>query len=489
MAYIMKQKSIKKNMIMSTILTSANFIFPVITYSYVARVLSPSGTGRVAFVNSVLQYFSYLAVLGIPAYGVREVAKVRDDKEKMSELVQELLLLNLVSTLISYILLSIAIIAVPRLYSERALFIVMGSYIFLNTIGLEWVYQALEEYSYITVRSLVFKVISVALTFILIKSEKDALFYGFVHIFTNSASYIMNFFHVRKYVKFRKGLKYNFKKHMKAIFTLFAASIIITIYTNFDITMIGFISTEHEVGLYNAALKIKSIILSLSTAVTTVLVPRMAYYLRDNDREKAGGLIEKSFRVSMVLAIPVAVYIFIFAIDCISLLCGEEYLEAVPTLRILIACVLPLVLTNLFGNQILIPSGNEKRYSQSVFVGMWINLGLNSIMIPRLGAFGAAVATLITECWNVFWMSGGAKDYRKDLLKKINFIIYILPLMVASGCSFFVSLMLHYSLFFKNVVTGFVFFGVYYLTLIIEKEPIIMQQIRNFVEKIKFSLN
>lgn len=480
----MRHKSIKKNMIMSIILTFANFIFPLITYSYVARVLTPAGTGRVAFVNSILSYFSYIAILGIPAYGVREVAKVRDDKEKMSNLVQELLVLNTMSTAFSYFLLTLTVILVPKLYSEKMLFIVMGASIFLNTIGLEWVYQALEEYSYITIRSLAFKVISVILTFLLIRSEHDVAYYGFVHIFTSSASYLMNFFHVRKYVSFKKKIQYSFKRHIKPILTLFASSIIITIYANFDVSMIGFINTEYEVGLYSSAQKIKQIILSLSTAITAVLVPRMAYYLNNNDAEKSGQLIEKSLRVSMDLAVPVAIYVFVFAEDCLLFICGDEYLPAVRTLRILIACIIPLVFTNLFGNQILIPKGNEKRYSQSVFVGMWINLGLNALMIPKLGAFGAAIGTLVTECWNVFWMSGGARDYRQSLIRNINFVTYLLPMIIATSGSIIVGRLVTFSLFCRLVATGITFFSIYYFSLIAEKEPIVTEQLRSVMDKI-----
>lgn len=161
----MKEKSIKKNMIMSVVLTSANFLFPLLTYSYVARVLTPAGTGRVAHANSILSYFSYIAILGIPAYGLREVAKVRDNKEKMSTLVQELLIINLISTFVAYFAFFLSVAFVPKLFSERHLFCVMAPYIILNTIGLDWVYQALEDYTYITIRSLFFKVIAVVLTF------------------------------------------------------------------------------------------------------------------------------------------------------------------------------------------------------------------------------------------------------------------------------------------------------------------------------------
>lgn len=249
--------------------------------------------------------------------------------------------------------------------------------------------------------------------------------------------------------------------------------------------MLGFISTEYEVGLYNAALKIKSIVLSLSSAVTAVLIPRISYYLSSENSEKVKQLIEKSLRVSLNLAIPVAMFIFIFAKECLVFLCGTEYIGAVSTLRVLICCIIPLVLTNLFGNQLLIPLGMEKRYSQSVFVGMWINLGLNVILIPIMGAYGAAFGTLITEMWNVFWMSNGVKSYRNTLIKEISYRHYFIPMFIASFVSVVIGNVLNIALVSKLFIVAFLFFTIYYLFLIIEKEPLVAEQINLTISKFK----
>ena len=470
---------------MSVILTSANFIFPLITYSYVARILTPAGTGKIAFVDSILSYFAYLAMLGIPTYGVREVAKLRDNKEEMSKLVKELFILNLFSTCISYIFLFFSVIFIPRLYEERFLFIIMGISIFLNTIGLEWVYQALEEYSYITIRSIVFKIISVILIFLMVKSGNDIKIYGFLHIFTNSASYILNFIHIRKYLTVTKKNVYDLSRHIKPVITLFAASVIITIYANFDVSMLGFMSIEQEIGLYNAATKIKMIVRSLSTAITNVLVPRMAYYLQNKNEDMAGKLIVKSLRVSFIIAIPVAVYIFVFAEYCIVFLCGEEYLMSVSTLRVLMICIIPLVLTNLFGVQILIPSGNEKHYTQSVFIGLWINLILNFWLIPIHGSFGAAIATLVTEIWNVIWMGIGVKPFIKKLLTEINFFIYIIPMLASVLCSYSIITRFDLSTFIILAISSTVYFALYYMLLYLLKEPIVRKQSFQIINNIK----
>lgn len=180
----MQHKSMKKNMLMSIINTSSGFVFPLITYSYVARILHTTGTGKVAFVQSVLTYFSYIASLGISGYGMRECAKVRDDRNKLSKLTQELLIINLVSTIFSYALLIAVVVLSSKLQSYKSLFWVMSCSILLQTLGMEWLYGALEEYSYITIRSLVFKTISVILIFVLVKNENDYITYGALTIFT-----------------------------------------------------------------------------------------------------------------------------------------------------------------------------------------------------------------------------------------------------------------------------------------------------------------
>lgn len=480
-----KQKSLKTNMIMSMILTASNFVFPLITYSYVARVLTPEGTGKVAFVNSILQYFSYAATLGIPSYGLRECAKVRDNKKVCSHLVQELLIINLISTAIAYIGLILAVINVEKLFYYKEVFLVMSIYIILNTIGVEWLYQALEEYSYITIRSLLFKCVSVILTFILIRKSSDILWYAFLSVFTISANYICNFINVRKYISFKKVSKYNLKRHLKPIITLFSASIIITIYANFDISMLGFISTEYEVGLYNATLKIKNIVISISMAITSVIVPRIAYCFEHNQNKKVQDLLVKSMQGSLILTVPIAVYILIFPENVLKFVCGEQYITAANTLRVLMLCIFPMILSNLFGNQLLIPLGLEKYYTQSVFIGMWINIGLNLAMIPRWGAVGAAIGTLVTEIWNVVWMSGKVKKYRIFVVKCINYLIYSFALIVGAalsiGISFFAN---NGGILIQLIATAGVFFGTYYCVLIICKEPIITLQLNKVLNKI-----
>lgn len=255
----MKQKSIKINFIMNMILTMSSFIFPLITFPYVSRILLPVGTGKVSFATSLISYFSMFAQLGIPTYGIRVCAKVRDNREELTRTVQELLTINLVMSVLSYIALFIVLTFVPRLQADKPLYIIMSFTIILTSIGMEWLYKALEQYMYITVRSVIFKFIALIAMFLLIHEQQDYVIYGGITILAASASNIFNLINVHKYIDLKPVGDYNFRRHLKPVATFFAMACATTIYTNLDNVMLGFMATDADVGYYNAAVKIKKI--------------------------------------------------------------------------------------------------------------------------------------------------------------------------------------------------------------------------------------
>ena len=139
---------------MNTMLTVASVLFPLITFPYVSRVLLAEGTGKVNFAMSVVVYFNMFAQLGIPVYGIRACARVRDDREELSRTAHELLFTGLVTSVLSAIFLCVSVILIPRLYNEKLLYVILSSMIWLETLGMEWLFKALEQYTYMTVRSL-----------------------------------------------------------------------------------------------------------------------------------------------------------------------------------------------------------------------------------------------------------------------------------------------------------------------------------------------
>ena len=481
----MSQKSIKKNMVMSIILTISNFLFPLITYSYISRTLGPTGVGKVAFAASIITYFAYLASLGIPLYGLREVAKLRNDKKKLTKLIKELLTLNLIFCVISYLLLIPCVLLIPSFSTQKIIFFIISMQIILECLGMEWVYKGLEEYSYITTRSLIFKLIYVPLTFLLIRNSNDIVWYAFLTIFVTSANYICNFINIRKHIDLKTKTKLEIKKHFKPIFTLFFAVAIINIYANFDISMIGIIKGDYYVGLYNSALKIKAIILSLSTAITAVLIPRISYYIGKKKYDDVKKLSLLSLKTTMLLAVPISIFAFIYAKEVLLFLCGSAFIKAASTLRVLMLCVIVLCLTNLFGNQLLIPFGKEKRYTISVIVSLFINLSLNFLLIPTYGSYGAAIGTLVTEIWNAIYMGYGVKEYVAYVFKNTKLLEYALCLFIASSSSYLISTMLNCGVFIKLSIIGIIFMAIYYLLIIVFR----VENLQNLFSNLKENKN
>ena len=198
----MKGKSLKLNFVMNAILTMSSIIFPLITFRYVSNILLPDGTGKVSFAISLITYFNMFAQLGIPIYGIRICAMVRDNKEELTRTAHELLVLNFIVGAVSYFVLLLAILFVPKLQEDRALYIIVSSTIFLSAIGMEWLYKALEQYTYIAIRSIIFKLIAMVGMFLLIHQKSDYVVYGGITVFASSAANIINLFHARKYIGF-----------------------------------------------------------------------------------------------------------------------------------------------------------------------------------------------------------------------------------------------------------------------------------------------
>ena len=328
-------KSVKFNMIMNAILTMSNIIFPLITFPYATRILLPAGMGKISFATSVVAYFSMFAQLGIPTYGVRTCAKIRDDKEKLSKTVQELLLINIITVLISYTVFAGAILAVPRFNREKELLIIMGISILLNAMGVEWLYKALEQYSYITIRSIIFKVVALLSMFLLIHNKEDYIIYGGITIFAASASNILNFINLRKHIILKPLGGYELKKHMKPMLVFFAVSVAATIYTNLDNVMLGFMKDDTEVGYYTAAVKVKTILVSLITSASVVLLPRASLYIEKGEKDEFFRILNKTLRLVLLMAIPLAIYFIMYAEESILLLSGKEFIDSILPMQII----------------------------------------------------------------------------------------------------------------------------------------------------------
>lgn len=464
---------------MNIVLKMSEYIFPLITLPYVTRTLGVLNNGKISFAASVIAYFSMFAQLGIPMYGIRECAKCRDDQNKLTQTVQELLIINTCSVILSFIALTVCLLSIEKFHSERVLMTINSMTIILNMIGMEWLYQALEQYQYITVRNIVFKIISIVMLFLLVHCQEDYVIYTAISIFSSGGSSILNLWNTRKILarKTYFGL-YDLKRHLQPVFTFFALSVAVSIYTSMDTVMLGFLSSNEEVAYYALATKLKMILATTIAALGPVLLPRISYCLAHQKREEFLSYIEKSLHFVILLAFPVTIFFFTMASQVVDILGGAEYVPAVKCVKVITTAVLPLGVGNIACQQILAPMGKEKLTMYSTILGALINIMINLLLIPEYGAVGAAVATVLAEgiiacvqikfCWI---------EMRKAFRK-----LPIMEIIITNGLAtiFLVELsknIREINSFFQICIAGLFFGAVYGMVLFLFKDPLIMNVI------------
>lgn len=480
----MKIHSVKYNFIMNAILTVAGIIFPLITFPYISRVLLVEGSGKVAFATSVVTYFTMFASLGIPTYGVRACAIVRDNKEKLSKTVQELLIISGGTTLLTYIVFGISLFVIPEFAQERTLLLIVGLGIGLNTIGVQWLYNALEQYSYITTCSILFKVIGMILMFLLVKESSDYQIYGGVYVIASFGSYVLNFICLRKFVTFQKTGTYQSKQHLKHIMVFFAMSAGASIYLNLDVVMLRFLQSNEAVGYYNAGIKVKTVLVTCVTSLGTVLLPRLSYYIETADKKAFQLMVGKAFRFVFVAASAVTVYFSIFARESILLLSGEAFLPAVGPMMILMPTVLLIGLSNVTGIQILTPNGREREVMYSIWGGAILDFVLNLIVIPKFSANGAALSTLLAEGMVLLLQCWFLRDVLWSYIRQVQCWKIVIALAVASVMTIPVKIWIDSGVFVTLLVSAIVFFGGYAVVLLLLKEPFVSEILNSGIHAI-----
>jgi O-antigen/teichoic acid export membrane protein len=436
----MKKKSLTSNYIFNVSLTVLNLLFPMITFPYVSRVIGVSGVGKVGYVTSIVNYFLIFASLGIPNYGVREIAKSSDDKNKSSKVFSEIFLIGVISSFLSFSVYYIMIFSFGYFKGERNLYIISGLTLILNMFSIDWMYKGFEDYKFFTMRSLFFKVVSIALLFVLVTGRGDYINYALVSIIALSGANIVNIIMSRRHVKFSfKGLK--IKRHLTPIMILLSTEIAINIYANLDSTMLGAIAGDLYVGYYTAAIKITKMVVPVVTSLGIVLLPRLSYYIKENNRAEFDGLVSKSIQYILFISLPAVTGLFMLSPEIIRLFSGRDFEPAITSMRICTPIVLFMGLSNLTGVQILIPLGKEKQLLKAVIIAAVTNFILNLVMIPLFKQNGAAISTVVVEFLVLAIQMYYIKDYLKGKLFTTANSKYIIGALIVAGAVMLVKLL------------------------------------------------
>lgn len=473
--------SIKKNLIYNILLQVVTLLIPLVTVPYVSRVLGKDGIGTYSYTLSIVQYFIIIGTLGISMYGNRAIAYVRDDKEKMSKTFWAITALKALTSGIA-LLVYILIFGTNEKYGT--IFLIQSINIIANIIDISWLYMGLEDFKKTVTRNLLVKIICVISIFLFIKDYDDLYLYVIINAMMALLGNLVMWAYLPKIVSKVKIKFVDIKEHFLPALQLFIPQIAIQIYAVLDKTMLGYMTTVGEVGLYEQSQKIVKLVLSLVTSLGVVMLPRMSNTFANGDIKKMDEYLNRSLRGVSYVSIPMAIGIASISNEFVPWFFGEEF-SAVSYLMIILSPILFLIaMSNVLGTQYLLPSNRTKEYTASVTCGAIINVLLNLVLIPKYKAIGSCISTVVAE------FSVTAIQYfclRRNIDKK-EFFKGIIKYIVASSIMFIIVRIVGNIMgigMITTMIQGIIGVIVYIVVLILLKEDMNMVAINTLKKKVK----
>ena len=441
-----RELSLGTNAFLNGLRSALTIIFPLITYPYAFRVLHQEMIGRVSYAQTIIKYIGLIATLGITDYAVREGAKVRDDRRKVSELASEIFTLNLVSTAVAYLLLVLCLLAVKPWRSYAPLLWLLSLSMAFKTFGVDWVNNVFEDFLYITIRSAVCQVIMLVLLFLLVRSERDYYIYASLTVLSEGIVCVCNWLYCRRYVHLRPMPLPRVWKHFKSVMAFFATTLTTTIYVYADVLMIGWICGDGPVGLYGLATQVYISTKTLLASVYNVVIPRISLQMARRDEAGVRRTYTDVFSNLTLLLLPAACGLIVVSREIVLLVGGSEYLPAVTSLQILSVAMIGAIYGGLVTYCLNIPAGRERWNVVATLISSCINVVLNVFLIPVWRQNGAAVTTVISEffvfifavaIYPDFWRYLDRRRWLRSLLQALAGVatIYIVNVAVRSAAA------------------------------------------------------
>lgn len=456
--------NIRINVIVNIIRTLVLTFLSFITFPWVCRYLGDAAVGSYTWANTFVAYFLILAKIGIPNFAVRECVKVRDNKELLSNKVQGFFLLQLVSTLLSFGLMTSVVFSVPALRESSSLIFILSLNFLSGAFSFEWIFIALEKQFYMSVRSIVALTLSAILTISFIQTPSDVYIYALICILVTVVTTICNVYCVRRYVSFKKTMPYNFKEYVKPLFILCILSLTISLYNQTDTFILGFLDqSKKEVASYSVGIKGVDIIVGIITALSTVFIPRSAFYYQKEDKRFFNNLTKYSMNIAMFIVMPAIVTMAILAKPICGLISGtydfsdptNGYISSPTILIILSSMMLTYSLGDIIYGQVLLPMKKEKYYLITMLSGTLIN-AVMSILLGKYvfkdnPSIGVAIGTSVTDLVIIIILMLMTWKWTKNAIFNKNTIKLIGGNLLLVGSSLLISYLFNNTAILNNI--------------------------------------
>ena len=412
-----KIAKMKKNFIYNIIYQILILILPLITVPYVSRIIGANGIGVYSYTYSIAYYFMLSAMLGLNNYGNRSIAKVRDDKEKLSKEFCSIYFFQIITSSIMIIIYFLYVVFFNNQYKQIALIQII--YVISAMFDINWFFFGIEKFKLTITRNTIVKILSLILIFSFVKTEKDVWKYTIILAGSTLLSNMFLFSCLRKYIKLVRINKNDVVKHLKPNLILFLPVIAVSIYKIMDKIMLGAMTTVTEVGYYENAEKITQVPIAIITAMGTVMMPRVTNMISNNQENLAKRIMDKTMPFIMFMTFPMVFGIITISKDFSLIFFGSEFEKSGYLIQLLSITIIFLAWGNVIRTQYLIPKERDKEYVISAFIGAIVNFILNCIFIPKYASIGACIGTIAAEFFVMFYQSWTIKN-ELPLKKYIN---------------------------------------------------------------------
>lgn len=475
----MKQTSLKSNFLFNLIYQILAVITPIFTTPYISRVLSADGIGKYSYALSIVTYFGIFGCLGTATYGQLEIARNRDNKKLLHKTVSEIFFGRLVTLMISLLIYFAVILKASGQY--KLLYSVLSLYILGQMNDVSFILQGLEWFKMLAMRNIIIKVLNIVLIFALVREHNDLYIYA---IIIHGITLIGNFSlwpQVIKYIKPKSFKNMNFIQHWKKSMIYFIPTVATMVYTVLDKSMIGWITgSEFQNGYYEQAYKIEQILLVFVTTVGTVTFPRMAYFFENDNKEERKRIMGITMKFIMLIACPICFGTMAISENLIPVFLGKGYEECILLLRIFSFLIIIIGLDNTIGKQCLISAGKQKEYNIGVIGGAIVNFVTNILLISKLGACGAAIASVFAESVILVVFIIYSKVELKIPKLSMCFFKYFISAMCMSIMVWRIGILISNKLVALSVqiFVGIILYGLF---LLLMKDEFVMESIRETV--------
>ena len=414
-------------------------VLPVITTPYITRVFSSNDLGSYGYYNSIVTYFILLATLGVANYGTKEISGHRKNVQKTFWGIYSLQVLATCLALVLYIATCLLIPSMNNLIAY-----ILGFSLLSRGLDISWLFQGMEDFKKITVRNTAVKLLGVASVFIFVKKPSDLYLYIILLVVYDLLGQLSMWLPAREHIgRLHLDIVYA-KRHIKPVILLFLPQIAISLYITLDRTMLGALSSTTDVGIYDQALKLLNILLTIVTSLGSVMLPRVSNLLSSGNQRAVNKLHEMSFLVYNLVIFPMIAGILIVNKDFVNFFLGQDFQEARYAIAIMVFRMFFIGWTNIMGIQILIPHNKNREFMLSTTIPAFFSVGLNILLIPSLGYIGASIVSVATE--GLVWLL--QLYFTRSYLKEIKILPSMLKILAASlimyGILYIIQPLLHF---------------------------------------------